>query len=456
MLLHASTLSQRVSRVLLEGDTPLQPSDKVTSNMFRVTDFQCNVTAGEDVCAKIRTSYASATARLSMILDLVKPIDLQVVWKDMCPAETSCSRSTLGQASPSAFWAVDNLTVPDDAPKLDTKYMYPQSVVKQYTTNFNFLPFDIIIEHDSRQRKRMWFKGDEAIGEEQYEFEYLVLHELVHGLGFLSSFDQQLERNKEALLPPLKINPSTGIVEGIKRPFIFDKYLAYGFVPEASVDNWVQIMTEVSFRLKGLNRAAWEIAFLNSTGGRLAKELFNVATSPQSLFFLIGVPGSSQPTKLVARNDSPVGLIEDESTGIKSIGDQQDENQISRTKITLHTPLQFIPGSSISHLDLLLYQDTADFLMRPVASYGQMLYSENMTTNASKSSNDTSPPVGLIKGSFGPALVNVIKCLGYKVRTNLTRPTDSKPQDLAIQTSSAPIPTSLILGYMSLLSLLFI
>lgn len=143
---HVRTLPQRMSRVLSDGPAP---NDSAVSSMFRIADFQCNATAAEDICAKVRTAYVGATTRLSMILDLQRPIDLQVVWKDMCPNEAECIRSTLGQASPSAFWAVDNLVVPEGAPKLDANYMYPQAVVKQYTSDLNFLPFDIVIGNRS-------------------------------------------------------------------------------------------------------------------------------------------------------------------------------------------------------------------------------------------------------------------------------------------------------------------
>jgi len=79
--------------------------------------------------------------------------------------------------------------------------LYPQALVKQLQlpNHYEFNDYDISAEFNS-DNSRFWFRGDREIGEEQVDLELLIIHELLHGLGFASSWDDYFN---DGILTPL-------------------------------------------------------------------------------------------------------------------------------------------------------------------------------------------------------------------------------------------------------------
>ncbi|CAJ0829743.1 8998_t:CDS:2 [Entrophospora sp. SA101] len=105
--------------------------------------------------------------------------------------------------------------------------LYPQSLVKQFglATHPEFLPSDINAEFNSNYE--YWFEDDVTpINQNQTAFVLLTTHELMHGLGFLSLWDNYLSPTE--LVPHINYidapTPPAIIFNGFFES-IFDRFL---------------------------------------------------------------------------------------------------------------------------------------------------------------------------------------------------------------------------------------
>src|SRR5690349_3253842 len=103
--------------------------------------------------------------------------------------------------------------------------LYPQALVKQQATDqsISFGAYDIVALFNSEAN--FWFQGDGPIQHTQSDFLFVILHELVHGLGFTSSWDDYINITPEALTPDVSITTKGGQQTIGFTEYAFDRFI---------------------------------------------------------------------------------------------------------------------------------------------------------------------------------------------------------------------------------------
>ncbi|RHZ84977.1 hypothetical protein Glove_74g268 [Diversispora epigaea] len=152
-----------------------------SNNMFDIT---LNCTVSTDLCSKVQKAFDTAGSIISSYLLLNTRIVLSASFESFCDLYSSCSENgILGFASPARWILMED----DD----NIQRLYPQSLVKQFelSTHPEYSKNDIIASFNSDVS--YWFAEDSTpINETQFDFLYVMLHELHHGLGFSSAWDE--------------------------------------------------------------------------------------------------------------------------------------------------------------------------------------------------------------------------------------------------------------------------
>ena len=146
---------------------------------------------GNDSCNKAQQEANEVAARLEQVLVLNKSIKMQINFVSFCL--TSCSNDTIARTGPTTYFALrDKPTV-----------LYPQSLVKQLATNqdaLSFSKYDAVINFNSDFSKggfRFYFESyDSSTHYSRYSFKFIVSHELMHGLGLVTSFDEYIDMSQ--------------------------------------------------------------------------------------------------------------------------------------------------------------------------------------------------------------------------------------------------------------------
>ncbi|KAJ3394604.1 hypothetical protein HDU84_007778 [Entophlyctis sp. JEL0112] len=212
-----------------------------------------------------------------------------------------------------------------------------------------------------------------------YDFRQVAIHELIHGMGFMSSWNRPL--HPESLLPSNPIidditeKNSTIKVVTFAKSYIFDKMMMHSGTgvfmrdyAQAIRNESVKLSQKIFDEKPNINEsellAEWAPEFMSSKAYQLSKNLMEkVATTPMQLvtWYL-------------------------------------DSSQKSRYVI-LHTPNEYSAGHSLGHVDSTVYGGTTEFLMRPYATAGVGLAAQ---TPRSKST------------VLGAAVVGILCQMGYK------------------------------------------
>ncbi|KAJ3072241.1 hypothetical protein HDU98_003984 [Podochytrium sp. JEL0797] len=326
--------------------------------------------------------------------------------------ETCKWNKILGAAAPNGWHDLDKVAA--TAVGLDADYLYPSALVKQYSPDWNVGVDDIGAGFNSdapwwfpsldnptgegsgtggatgptlpRTRTREFGKGifpstnpDTRIDDTTtdptdkiYDFEQTAVHEIMHGLGFVSGWGPNLNGG---FLPggPIVSDNGTSVILG--KSHIFDKNLAH-----ASTGIWMrdyatamrQEATQLSHTLTPgsdfLNE--WTTAFTSSKSFQLSQTLFSaVATTPMQLILWF------------------------------------HDSKADPRYVILYTPRAFTGGSSLSHVDASVYGGSSEYLMRPFCTSGTGV--------------DAYTPAHSKLGILGEAVVGVMAEMGYAtVREN--------------------------------------
>lgn len=324
-----------------------------------ILNFNCPV--GGPICQKAQSTFNLAFEILLGNLVLNQNILVNASFTDFCATTSQCTTDgfqVLGGAAPAR-----SIVLEDDDGMLRA---YPQALVRQMNLPQHpaFTGSDIFAQFNSKAR--FHFPEDTGpMGAGQSDFLFVVLHEMAHGLGFTSSWDDYLNDTPLALTPGINGGSSGaqfafgGFVENI-----FDR-----FVIETATN------TPLSARTAALNNAFPTSNFASSQAFFAALQASPVfkANSPQ-VFKLSTTAGS---LAFVTNN---------------------------KARMTLETSLNpYQPGSSVSHADLKTFSDTSDFLMRFRVDPGTSLAD---AVNRGKG------------GPLGPLLLGVLESLGYATKAN--------------------------------------
>ncbi|KAJ9061161.1 hypothetical protein DSO57_1023290 [Entomophthora muscae] len=332
-------------------------------NMIQ-TSLSCTVS--QDICNLVSNTFNTAGIYLSNVIQFNTPVTVQASFYSFCNVSNDCSQTqvTLGQAA-----AARSVALRDNDGQ---ERLYPQSLVKQIklTPMPRVSSFDIVAEFNSDAN--FWFPGSGGTpSRTQVDFLLVVSHELLHGLGFASAYNDYFTDDiPQALTPNPELGRSssgqlavTGFYENV-----FDRHVSL-LGTDMTLSNFTAQFNEFASKSK-VYRSSNELiaAFQSSPQYSLGQRVLKMATTPGGMGYLTG---KQTPT-------TPNGTL------------------------ILETSLNpFAVGSSISHVAYKPYSNTEEFLMRYEMAPGSSLSS-------------------LVQGlgswgsePYGPAVVAVLEKMGY-------------------------------------------
>ncbi|CAG8459004.1 6260_t:CDS:2 [Racocetra fulgida] len=260
-------------------------------------DFHCGV-SDKTLCTKAQDAFNSVGKRIASVLKLNTVIKVNATFTDFCKTLNECSNGNGLVLAPAR-----SIPIEDDD---NVTRLYPQALVKQMNL-----------------KNRPQY-GDGKIKQGQNDFEYIVTHEFIHGLGFGSSWRNYFSADILTPLPVTSGQRLSGFVESKFDRYMFVKQNGT-FVPMTSLTKqFNSLFTNSSISLN---------QFANSSQFLLSQQLFTSASTQFSMQFVTS----------------------------------------SKDQVFLETGLKpFQEGSSISHVDKSFMQN-GDFLMTFAAKDGVTL-----------------------------------------------------------------------------------
>jgi len=354
------------------------------TNMFQIT-LTC-LDPDKVQCNKVQRAFNLAGEILTGSLVLKTPITVNATYTDFCKSFNDCPTNgflTLGGAAPAR-------TIPLKDTDNKTRF-FPQALVKQMNppSRPQFSSFDILAMFNSVAN--FWFEDDTTpIRQDQSDFTFVILHELVHGLGFTSSWDDYINQVPQALTPD--VTPAGSGSSFQFSEFSFDKFMVLMSTGQRMSDITAQLnafSTGAGAQIRDIN--AFASAFTTSPQYQIAKNTFNFAITKGAMGFL-----------------------------------PQGETNLNNA-VLLETSLNpYQQGSSVSHVDFATFSKNSDFLMRFLADKGISL-GDAIVQNGNFSG-----------GAVGPKLLKVLESLGYTTQAN---PNPIRPAESTSSSSSILYPS---------------
>ncbi|CAG8589230.1 6856_t:CDS:1 [Funneliformis mosseae] len=347
-------------------DTSIQLNDN--SNLIQVT-LDCQI-YDQKTCNKVENTFKLAGEIINYALVLNTPIIVDAVFFPMG------SSNVLGGAIASRLFSITD----ED----NTERLYPQALVKQLRLPISVQYASSDIKARFNSLKDWYFPDDEGpIRPDQNDILNTVLHELIHGLGFFSSWknyiDAELQIPTSGLTPLISYNSNitTDLPIG---PFefmgfyetIFDKFIIINNDgKQDKLSTLANELNQFSGRNKQFNLSSFNNEFQNSPQFEAAKKVLSLSTVKNSLIFM--------------------------AKGTKKTKDG----------FVLETSLEtYAAGSSIVHVDFNKYSHDSDFLMIYNSVAGV-----TMNELIIKSGNRTG-------SAIGPKLLGALSSIGYTLADN--------------------------------------
>nr|CAG8515322.1 1896_t:CDS:2 [Entrophospora candida] len=316
-------------------------------------------TADQQTCQQVQGSFDAAGKFITNTF-ILNTITVNASFISFCEGQPNCSE--------------DNILDDDGIQRL-----YPQALVKQfnYETHPEYGQFDIIALFNSDAA--WWFSSSPSapINSTQYDFLYTLVHELFHGLGFGSSWD---EHYSGILTPvpgpnPLTANGSSTSTSVDLNDNDYIKFYEWAF------DKYIKLLKDGT----NLTTYAQEInkfftgEYTNITGSQFEPKF------------------KGSPQYNIAKNMDLLAVTANSLGFIPTI----NFTNVNDSAVILETSLiPYRSGSSISHVDKKLYANTSDFLMKYDSETGVSL--DQLVSRGGNYSG----------GPIGPKLKLVMETLG--------------------------------------------
>nr|CAG8435636.1 13591_t:CDS:2 [Entrophospora candida] len=364
--------------------------DLARENVQAIKGLDPKITVWNNNTAKF--AFENSGVILTSALSLNTPIIINATFKIF----DGPTADLIGAAGPFRFMPLKD----DDG----IERLYPQALVKQFQFDSHpeFSSADIVAQFNSKSP--FWFEGDPPIRKDQIGFQELVLHELLHGLGFISSLDDYINLVPKIITPEIVGLQYTSDGVDTKSPIKFQ-----GFI-EMAFDKYMVFLSDG----KSLSNTTAQISQLFTGSGdttsfaNLDAFIKAFSTTPQ---FKIG-----QKMLDVVTKEKTLGFLPHDKSSV-------NDSVILETSIK---PFQH--ASSISHVDYKTYTNTSEFLMTFLQESGRTL-------------NDSIAIGGnLTAGAIGPQTLSILETLGYATKQY---PNPYKPSALSNSTEN-PIATQTI------------
>ncbi|KAK9762470.1 hypothetical protein K7432_011748 [Basidiobolus ranarum] len=338
----------------------------VDANSTMQLSFHCS--SDEATCSKVRATFDTAFKLILNVITLQESVTVNASFVPFCKELGECNSQyrILGSAGPAR-----TMIMTDDDGR---RRSFPQALLKQQKLNRHpvYSKFDITAAFNADAN--FWLPTDgRQITSSRSDLLFVIVHELIHGLGLTSSWADYINDVPQVLTPNILVsNTKNSLVFGGFFENAFDRYL----VEYPSMRPISQITDELNQSFGGpgapfVSEAQFVSTFAVSSQYSAGVRLFNLSTTPQSLAFL-------------PKNTST-----------------------SADPIILETSLKpYAQGSSISHFDYKTYTNTADFLMRYMEDPGTTL-----EATIKKGGNYAGGPIG-------PHLTSILQTLGYEINPN--------------------------------------
>ncbi|KAG2209445.1 hypothetical protein INT47_008288 [Mucor saturninus] len=315
--------------------------------------FQCLHTE-PSICNKAERAFQKAGKTIASTFLFKEPVRVNATMMSFCQVTGECGKNmmTLGGSSPARAIPLLNS---DGMTRL-----HPQALVKQFglTDHPAFAPFDIIGIFNADAP--FWFEEDNVpIGRNQADFSFVILHELMHGLGFYSGWNEYIG--------PHMITPDPS-------PFLANQ-LMLSINPGTTAIHPSQFLESAMDRLMTDEKRRFLSEHTRELNRMEAESLEALVVDPRFK--------AVQSVSEFATEPGTLGI------------------QLSKEEwVVLETGLTpFQPGSSISHVAYSEYTHTPDFLMRFMQDRGLTLQEAVQR--------------GEGKGPIGPLLLRIFEEMGY-------------------------------------------
>jgi hypothetical protein len=351
-------------------EKPARALRKQTTNQPAfLFQFSCNVQlVGQERCQLAKTGFENAGQRIAQALNIKQTVIVQAIFHSFCQSQrnSNCrdANNTLGRASSAAYF-------PATTGGNSDIYFYPQSLVKQLkkSSDLTYASADIFAEFNSDFP--FYFTGSRSpIRPNDTDFEFVVAHELTHGLGVDSGWVQysgfyNMLTNNAGYLAPLPFaqgnSDQSSVVSTFSPLTIYDSFL------RSRSENLADLGRNVMrFRPNQLRLPIFISTFESSPQMQSARQAMSGASGGQDSL----------------RFQAPSGPA-----------------------ISLHSPTRFQQGTSITHVDSRL-SNTLDFLMIPAITplLGQRLEQIMQRLNATS--------------IYGPGTMAMMSAIGWPTREN--------------------------------------
>ncbi|KAI9350905.1 hypothetical protein BDR26DRAFT_816214 [Obelidium mucronatum] len=388
--------------------------------------FTCNLpnqptnknlqTTRDEICNLVKTGLANAARRIQKWVLFQTPIKISISFESDCRRSSpqldtdqiiNCPwNKLLGAASPTSW---NEVSGSETLEGFDPEYLYPPSLLKQYIPNDpRWIKSGDDISAGFNSDAPWWFPDESnPLGEGSgsggsyaapltpdtfdnsvqpndkiYDFEQTAIHEIMHGLGFMSGWGQSIQDN--SLLPsgPLTYqtkNGKNGITLG--KSFIYDRTLAHVGAGENRDGNGGVMMRDYASSMRREAEQISEVMMMESKSSEDFSTEWRKRFIESKAFQLSLNLYSSVAT-------TPMQLVSWYQTGAGEY----------RYAI-IYTPRRYSGGSSLSHLDASVYGGSSEYLMRPFCTSGAGI--------------DGIVPIHRDVGVLGEAVSGILRQMGY-------------------------------------------
>ncbi|KAI9485572.1 MAG: hypothetical protein EXX96DRAFT_471633 [Benjaminiella poitrasii] len=310
---------------------------------------------------------------------------------NFCQELNECDHSSTYTSIGQAYPAISYIMV--DHSDNSTR-MYPQPLLKQFknlSVKPNWVQYDINAHFNSKAN--WYFVNDSSeINENQTDFLRNVIHEIIHGLGFITSWTDNFYSDLVPLFPSdidhfitpflLASTENVNLFSNYSAPqpfwgfveFPFDKFLAY--VDKSSSNSNIEFFTNITQQLNKFSNS--NVMFRNMV------DLANAWYKSDAY---------SLASKLYTKANTSLDVLA-----------VVDNNPL----IWLETSVPFSSGSSLCHVAQSVYLNTAEYLMVYLANKGVEITQLDQL---------------FPQGPVGPKILSLMAALGYRVSNTTIKTT---------------------------------